>query len=558
MDLQRTLLIAGLVVVGYLTVLQWNQDYNQPPAVSQAASQLPAGGSVPEVDNSAESSDVPVLHDDTVTEPVIASQAQLVTVNTDTLILTIDTRGGDIVRAELPKYPRVKGQTAPFVLLENSNSRLFIAQSGLVGRNGPDRNGKPLFSSVQSQYSMGSNNELSVDLFLNGDDGVDITKRFTFTRGTYKVGVDYIIRNNSTSDWKGNFFGQLKRDSSEDPSKELSKTGGANTYMGAALKTVDNKYEKVAFDDFPGPEELRELKREHKDKVKVEGGYAAIAQHYFVTAWVPKQDQTNTFQTRKVKGDNIISVVEPAADVEPGTSATVGATLYLGPKDQKVLAQMAQGLDLTIDYGILWWFAKPLFLLLSFLHSIIGNWGFSIIALTVIVKAVFYPLSAASYRSMAKMRKITPKMQALKEKHGDDRQAMSQDMMKLYKEEKVNPMGGCLPILVQMPVFIALYWVLNESVEIRQAPWILWIQDLSQMDPYFILPLIMGASMFLQQQLSPTPPDPMQAKVMKLMPVIFTVFFLWFPAGLVLYWVTNNLLSITQQWYITKKIDAEG
>ena len=547
MDLQRTLLIAGLVVVGYLTVLQWNQDYNQPPAVSQTEVQLPADGT-PVVQSTSNVSDAPELGQNTLPDSDSAVSAELVTVTTDTLILTVDTRGGDIVRVELPKYSRVKGQPDPFVLLENTSHRTYIAQSGLTGANGPDRKGKPVYSSAQTSYNMGDSSELVVDLTLKTENNVDIIKRFTFTKGEYQVRVDYRIVNNGLSPWKGNYYAQLKRDNTEDPSREISSAGNINTYLGAAVRTGEKQYEKLEFEDFASS----------PFNEKVEGGYAAIVQHYFVTAWVPAQNQSNTFQTRIYNGNNIISVIEPAVEVAPGQTGTVGATLYVGPKNQKVLGNLAQGLDLTIDYGMLWWFAKPLFLLLNFIHNWLGNWGWSIIALTIIVKGLFYPLSKASYTSMAKMRKISPKMQSLKEKHGEDKQALSQAMMKLYKDEKVNPMGGCLPILVQMPVFIALYWVLIESVELRQAPWLGWIQDLSQMDPFFILPLIMGASMFAQQLLSPTPPDPMQARVMKLMPVIFTFFFLWFPAGLVLYWVTNNLLSITQQWYITKKIEAQG
>ncbi len=549
MDLQRTLLIAGLVVVGYLMVLQWNQDYHQPQPLSEVATQLPASN-IPDTPRTTRaSSEAPDLPQDHGQAPVVQQpqHAQLITIKTDTLNLTIDTRGGDIVRAELPKFPRVKGEKDAFVLMENTNTRLFIAQSGLTGPNGPDRNGKPLYTSAKTEYTMGDHNTLTVDLNLKADNGVVITKQFSFKKDSYQVHVDYKIHNGSNAEWRGNFYAQLKRDNSDDPSA-LNSASNMNTYLGAAVRTAKNKYEKLKFSNFA----------DEPFKESIEGGYAAVVQHYFVSAWVPKQNQVNTYQTRVFDGDNIVSLVEPTVTVAPHATENVGATLYLGPKNQKLLGQLAEGLDLTIDYGILWWFAKPLFLLLSWLHSWIGNWGFSIIALTMCVKAVFYPLSAASYRSMAKMRKITPKMQALKEQHGDDKQAMSQAMMKMYKEEKVNPMGGCLPILVQMPVFIALYWVLAESVELRQAPWILWIHDLSQMDPYFILPLIMGASMFAQQLLSPAPPDPMQAKVMKLMPVIFTFFFLWFPAGLVLYWVTNNLLSISQQWYITRKIEAEG
>ncbi|MCG8531733.1 MAG: membrane protein insertase YidC, partial [Desulfovibrionales bacterium] len=470
MDLQRTLLIAGLVVVGYLTVLQWNQDYNQPPA-SQSELQLPAT-SAPDIQGFANESDAPELGHDSVPDSADAApSAELVTVTTDTLNVTIDTRGGDIVRVELPEYPRVKGQTDPFVLLENTSHRTFVAQSGLTGANGPDRKGKPIYSSAKASYSMGDSSELTVDLTLKADNGVNITKRFSFVKGTYQVRVDYRIQNGGSEAWRGNYYAQLKRDNSEDPSREISSAGNINTYLGAAVRTVEKQYEKLEFEDFASA----------PFKEQVQGGYAAIVQHYFVTAWVPKQAQQNTFQTRVYNGNNIVTVVEPAIDVAPGQTKTVGATLYVGPKNQEVLGSLADGLDLTIDYGMLWWFAKPLFLLLSFIQSVLGNWGWSIIALTIIVESLFYPLSAATYRSMAKMRKISPKMQSLKEKHGEDKQALSQAMMKLYKEEKVNPMGGCLPILVQMPVFIALYWVLIESVELRQAPWLGWIQDLSQM-----------------------------------------------------------------------------
>ncbi|MGB1272084.1 MAG: membrane protein insertase YidC, partial [Endozoicomonas sp.] len=282
--------------------------------------------------------------------------------------------------------------------------------------------------------------------------------------------------------------------------------------------------------------------------------------HYFVSAWVPNQNEAHQFYTKKSRDGayNFVGFYDQPFSLKPGETAKLGATLYAGPKNQETLKSLASALELTVDYGMLWFLAQPLFSILKWIHSVVGNWGWSIILLTVLVKGVFYPLNATSFRSMAKMRKLGPRLQQMKEQLGDDRQKMSQAMMELYKKEKVNPMGGCLPILVQMPVFIALYWTLLESVELRQAPWLGWIQDLSQMDPYFILPLIMGASMFAQQLLNPTPPDPIQAKVMKMMPVIFTFFFLWFPAGLVLYWVTNNVLSIIQQYIITQKIEKES
>jgi YidC/Oxa1 family membrane protein insertase len=289
-----------------------------------------------------------------------------------------------------------------------------------------------------------------------------------------------------------------------------------------------------------------------------QGGWVAWLQHYFVTAWIPNKDSSNMVQTRKdSQGNYIIGFTGPALNIPAGAAVETSAILYAGPKIQANLKLLSHGLELTVDYGMLWFIAQPIFWLLEHIHSLLGNWGWSIICLTIVIKLAFFPLSAASYKSMARMRAVSPKLAALKEQFGDDRQKMSQAMMELYKKEKINPLGGCLPILVQMPVFLSLYWVLLESVEMRQAPWMFWITDLSIKDPFFLLPIIMGATMFIQMQLNPTPPDPMQAKVMKLMPIIFTFFFLWFPAGLVLYWVVNNCLSIAQQWYITRKIEAE-
>ena len=292
-------------------------------------------------------------------------------------------------------------------------------------------------------------------------------------------------------------------------------------------------------------------------KQTVPGGWVAWLQHYFVTAWIPAANSTNNVEGRKdSQGNYIIGFTSDTLSVPAGGQGATAMTLYAGPKIQEDLKALAPDLDLTVDYGILWFLAQPIFWLLELIHDVLGNWGWSIVVLTLIIKLIFFPLSAASYKSMARMRAVSPKLQALKEQHGEDRQKMSQAMMELYKKEKINPLGGCLPILVQMPVFLALYWVLLESVEMRQAPWMLWITDLSITDPYFILPIIMGVTMFIQQQLNPTPPDPMQARVMKLLPIIFTFFFLWFPAGLVLYWVVNNVLSIAQQWYITRQIEA--
>lgn len=340
-------------------------------------------------------------------------------------------------------------------------------------------------------------------------------------------------------------FAQLKRDASSDPSS--STATGTATYLGAALWTASEPYKKVSMKDID----------KGSLKENVSGGWVAWLQHYFVTAWIPAKSDNNVVQTRKdSQGNYIIGYTGPAISVPAGGKVETSAMLYAGPKIQSKLKELSPGLELTVDYGFLWFIAQPIFWLLQHIHSLLGNWGWSIIVLTMLIKGLFFPLSAASYRSMARMRAVAPKLAALKERFGDDRQKMSQAMMELYKKEKINPLGGCLPILVQMPVFLALYWVLLESVEMRQAPWMLWITDLSIKDPFFILPIIMGATMFIQQRLNPTPPDPMQAKVMKMMPIIFTFFFLWFPAGLVLYWVVNNCLSIAQQWYITRSIEA--
>jgi YidC/Oxa1 family membrane protein insertase len=550
MDIQRSILIVALAIVSYLMVLQWNQDYGQPqmPPPAVAATAAPSLPTTDVQGNAGVNADVPSASNQQI-EPasqVAASSRALIQVETDVLKLAIDPQGGDVVQLALPQYPRsLQNRDVPFALFDNGNERTYIAQSGLVG-DGPDAraSGRPLYSAEKQQYRLvDGQDELVVELKFS-EAGVDYVKRFSFKRGDYAFAVSHRIANHSDKAWNGNLFAQLKRDASGDPS-QTSATGMA-TYLGAALWTAESPYTKVAMKDMDD-KNLRE---------SVQGGWVAWLQHYFVTAWVPSKDDTNLVSTRKdSQGNYIIGFVGPQLNVAPGASAETSATLYAGPKSQGKLEELSPGLELTVDYGFLWFIAQPIFWLLQVIHSIVGNWGWSIIFLTVLIKLAFFPLSAASYKSMARMRAVAPKLQALKEQYGDDRQKMSQGMMELYKKEKINPLGGCLPILVQMPVFLALYWTLLESVEIRQAPWLGWIVDLSIKDPYFILPIIMGATMFFQQTLNPTPPDPMQAKVMKLMPIIFTFFFLWFPAGLVLYWVVNNVLSIAQQWYITRKIE---
>ena len=551
MDIKRSILLVALAVVAYLMVLQWNQDYGQAALPTETAQSQPAAPALPDSPSATtegNADDVPAVagQQQASALPASAPSSQLIRVRTDVLDLAIDPRGGDIVELHLPQYPRRQDRPdVPFQLFERSGERTYEAQSGLIG-DGPDKaSGRPQYSSEKTEYRLAEGqDELVVDLNYSAD-GVNYTKRFTLERGNYALKVNYLIDNQSEKPWTGYLFGQLKRDNSGDPSS--STATGTATYLGAALWTKDEPYRKVSMGDMD-ESNLRE---------SVQGGWIAWLQHYFVTAWIPQADDTNQVQTRKdSQGNYIIGFTGPAVSVPAGAQGETGATLYAGPKSQDKLEELSPGLRLTVDYGILWFIAQPIFWLLENIHALLGNWGWSIIVLTIVIKLAFFPLSAASYRSMARMRAVSPKMQALKEQHGDDRQKMSQAMMELYKKEKINPLGGCLPILVQMPVFLALYWVLLESVEMRQAPWMFWITDLSIKDPFFILPIIMGVTMFIQQQLNPTPPDPMQARVMKLLPIIFTFFFLWFPAGLVLYWVVNNVLSIAQQWYITRKIEA--
>ena len=561
MNMQRNILLAALAVITYLMILQWNEDYGDPVAEvavndSRPQTQVTDVPAVPDggLSEPVNSGDVPQavdLQDTDIPslEPTTAATASgLVNIETDTLRLTIDPRGGDIVYLALPEYPvHQQRPDVPFQLLEQSNQRTYVSQSGLAGRNGPDAraDGRPLYQTEQTSYQLADGQDsLTVDLHFS-ENNVNYVKRFTFERGDYLVKVDYLIDNQSGETWSGGLYGQIKRDGSGDPSS--STATGMATFLGAAYWSAEGSYEKLKPKDMD-KSNLRET---------VSGGWAAWLQHYFVTAWVPDAEGQHVYQTRKdSQGNYLVGFISPSVSVAAGEQAVIGAQFYAGPKIQDRLKAISPGLELTVDYGFLWFIAQPLFWILSMIHSVVGNWGWSIILLTILIKLVFFPLSATSYRSMANMRRVAPKMQALREQYGDDRQKLSQGMMELYKKEKINPLGGCLPILVQMPVFIALYWTLMESVEMRQAPWIGWITDLSLKDPLFILPILMGVSMFIQQQLNPTPPDPMQAKVMKMLPIIFTFFFLWFPAGLVLYWVVNNILSIAQQWYITRQIEG--
>lgn len=558
MDWQRSGLIAAIVLVfGYLFI-QWNEfkEFNSPiaPTISEEVLLIPgeeAPGMQNQQDNSASDSAIPQLAESLKPEvrfDSIASDSRLITIQTDVLDITIDTVGGDIVKAALRQYlSSLDADGKPFVILNRTQNQTYIAQSGLIGRDGTDTQGeRPHFKVAQNHFVLEDGDEqVVVDLKLE-QDGVSITKSFSFKRSDYLIDVAYKIDNRSDDPWQAHLFGQVQRDGTK---ANAANAMAPRPYLGMALTTEETNYKKLDFEDL----------EEESFKTEKQGGWVAMVQHYFVSAWVPDQQQTNTFQLRKLGGQDLYAAgfTGPANEVGAGQEGLIKASFYVGPKDQHRMGDISPYLDLTIDYGWLWWVAKPLFAGLQLIHNVVQNWGWSILILTVIVKLLFFPLSAASYRSMARMRKLQPEMVRLKELYGDDRQKLSQETMAMYKKEKVNPVGGCFPMLIQMPVFIALYWVLNESVELRHAPWIFWITDLSIKDPYYVLPVLNGLSMFVLQTLQPAPPDPMQAKVMKIMPVAFSFFFMFFPAGLVLYWTANSVLSIAQQWTITRKIIKE-
>lgn len=545
MDVKRIVLFSSLAVVAYLLILQWNTDYQQQDVQAQAPQvqkTTPENNSVIDDEDEVLKLGEPSKALDT---PAIVSAPSnnLISVKTDTFDLRINPRGGDLVYAALLNHKAKVKSDLPFVLLQNNEQRHYIMQSDLNGLGNKQR---IMLSSQKDAYVLEpGQNQLEVHLAANVD-GVELVKTFTFTRGSHHIKVNYQLNNQSDRTLTTNFIGLIKRDASEDPSQNESL--GMKAFLGGAFSTDEKRYQKIDFDDIKN-------KGFKADSV---GGWAAMLQHYFIASWIPSQTEKSFFSTRSDRaGNHIVGFSGSEYVVSPGQQTNLAADIYLGPKIQKDMQVVAPNLELTVDYGFLWFIAQPLFWLLDFIHGYVGNWGFAIILVTVAIKAAFYKLSATAYRSMANMRRVAPKLARIKEDAGDDRQKLSQAMMELYKKEKINPMGGCLPILVQMPVFIALYWMLMESVELRHAPFILWISDLSMKDPYFVLPIIMGASMFVQQLLNPTPPDPMQAKIMKMLPIIFTFFFLFFPAGLVLYWVVNNLLSILQQWYITRKIENE-
>jgi len=563
MEQQRLLLFVALAFIMFLMFDAWQQDHavKEPttataPAKSPTASaqqktsdEIPVAESAPAIRGGNTASSVP-----TQQSGELFKQGQAIHVVTDVLDLTINTVGGDVRQVKLLSYPtKIDEPENPFLLMNETLPRVFVAQSGFTGKTADADsiisapNHLNTYSVERTKYVLDeSKDSMDVNLYWTSPEGIQFTKTYTFHRGSHKVDVKHTVNNTTAKNWRGNTYYQLQRTQVS----EVDQSQFIYTYMGGVLFSPEERYEKIDFSDM----------QESKLKRDITGGWAAMIQHYFLSAWVPDKTKIETYYTG-YKSNNVIYTIgfrdKNETIVAPGTSHTFNTTFYTGPKDQAELEKIAEGLELTVDYGVLTVIAKPIFWLLTKIHSVVGNWGWAIILLTILIKLAFYKLSEASYRSMAKMRAVQPRMVAMKERFADDRQGMNKAMMDLYKKEKINPLGGCLPILIQIPVFIALYWVLLESVELRQAPWILWINDMSAEDPYYILPLLMGISMFIQQKLNPTPIDPIQAKVMMILPVVFTIFFMFFPAGLVLYWVVNNILSIAQQWYITNKVINE-
>ncbi|WP_227817356.1 membrane protein insertase YidC [Nitrogeniibacter aestuarii] len=541
MDNRRLILT---LIFGFSLFMLWDgwmkHNAPQPAPTTQSATAGQTDGSVPQSSRGVSGNgDVPGGGN------AVSSTAPTIKVTTDTMIAEISAEGGDIIHLALTQHKATDDKSQNFVLLDNGSKHIYEAQGGLTGQGLP--NHKTLYSLPAGDVTLPAGQD-SVEVRMSAPDanGVMVTKVLTFTRGSYVIGTRYDITNNGSEPLKTDAYFQFMRDGE---AAEGSQAMGVHTFTGPAFYTDADKFRKVKFGDIDDGDA--------KFPKQADNGWVAMVQHYFVSAIIPKQGVEREYFARKI-GNNLYTagVILPVPEVAPGQTQSISTELYTGPQIQDNLKAIAPGLELVVDYGWLTVIAAPLFWVLQWFHSLTGNWGWAIIMVTISLKLIFFPLSAASYKSMAKMRTLGPRLQRMKEQFGDDKVKMQQEMMKIYKTEKINPLGGCLPILVQIPVFIALYWVLLGSVEMRQAPWLGWITDLSVKDPYFILPIIMGASMLIQMKLNPTPPDPMQAKIMMAMPIVFTFMFLWFPSGLVLYWVVNNVLSIAQQWKITRMIES--
>ncbi|MDI6750338.1 MAG: membrane protein insertase YidC [Rhodocyclaceae bacterium] len=530
MDNQRLILLLVFLFSCMMLWDAWQRKDLPPPVTQPQASAVPAASSVPSASGSA----VPPTPT-SATAP--AAQAAVMKVRTDLVEAEISSQGGDLVRLELLKHQAHDRPDKHFVLIDPAHA--YAAQSGLIGPGLP--NHKSVWSLPAQAMELKDGEEaLRIALEAPIEGGGKVVKTYVFKRGSYLIDVQYAFVGAQPPAGAHAYFQLVRNDT---PPEGIGGAMSTSTFTGAAFFTDQDKFKKVEFKAFG---------EKGKHPTTANDGWVALVQHYFVSAWIPANGPREYF-TRKLDGN-----LYAAGVVVPITGTELTVPLYAGPQEQDKLEKIAPGLDLVVDYGWLTFIAAPLFWVLQWIHKLVGNWGWAIIVLTVLIKLIFFPLSAASYKSMAKMRVLTPKLMKLKEMYADDKQRMNMEMMELYKREKVNPLGGCLPILVQIPVFIALYWVLLGTVELRGAPWLGWITDLSVKDPYYVLPIIMGISMFVQTKLNPTPPDPIQAKIMLWMPIVFTGMFLFFPAGLVLYWTVNNILSIAQQWQVNRMIERAG
>ena len=564
MENQRFFLYIALAFLLYIIWLTWQQEHAAPPpVVTQDTNEQQNSDNVDSNSVYENSEDIPDALDATQTtpsnkvvesnEPSQQGKSKKIHVRTDVLDVIIDTRGGDIRQVDLPTYPISLQQQDDAFRLMRSDARTYIAQSGLrhdkvdgqaVKGSAPTHH--EIYSAEKNEYQLAEGkDELKVKLIWNSANGITVEKTYTFMRGSFVFDTSHRVINQSDRAWIGRQYQQLRHS----PAPEQRSWLRLPTYTGTAY--FDGAYHKHKFDDVI----------DEPISMSVDGGWVAVLQHYFVSAWVPEQDEQNRFYSKAVKAAGeqqfLIGMLSEAKTAAPNSSIEFKRRLYTGPKIQDEMQEIAEGLDLSVDYGMFSILSKPLFWLLQWFHKLVGNWGLAIILVTVVIKLIFYKLSETSYKSMARMRKLQPRIKAMQERYADDKQKLGQATWDLYRKEKVNPAKGCLPILIQMPVFLALYWVLIESVELRQAPFMLWISDLSVRDPIFVLPLLMGISMYVQFKLNPAPPDPMQAKIFAMMPIMMTIFMAFFPAGLVLYWLVNNILSIAQQYVITKRIENE-
>lgn len=551
MKMIRLTLYAALVVVAMLLWNAWQKERAQIVNTQQQTSQSEITNNQ---DTNNQTSESPYSFHEHINHQVnkISNQKvyqtpsdRIIHIKTDVFDIFIDKLGGDIVKADLLKYNKSLNDKTPVELINQDQDEYYVAQSGLVLPNQNIDHQPLLFQSAQTQYQLNKgDNNLIVKLTAQGQKGLEVTKTFTFKPDTYAIQVSYNLHNISDQPWIGSDFMQFTRLTTPSSSDGIM---GFHSFFGVAVSSPDYPYQKYSF---------KKLSEERVTQV-VQGGWIAMVQHYFLGAWIPSSNIKYRYYSKvSANGLATVGVIGPKLEIQPGKTLSISSMLYSGPKIEQRLDELSPKLWLTVDFGWLWFFSLIIFKILKWINEFVGNWGWSIIILTILIKLAFYHLSSTSYKSMAAMRKLQPKIAKLKEQYGDNKQGLSKAMMELYKKEKINPLGGCLPILIQIPVFIALYYVLLESVELRQAPFIFWIHDLSAKDPYYILPILMGISMYLQQKLSPAPPDATQAKMMMFLPVIMTVFFLNFPSGLVLYWLVNNIVSVLQQWYITKRFES--